>query len=82
MVVFGRETLASSSCEMTGAFSAKTGFGGVSLTWARAMAGASATKTVSIPMRCRATANVARKGPERARAVFDEIILAEPFIKQ
>ena len=62
MVVFGSETLVRLSCGITGALSAKAGLGGASPTWARATAAGSATRTVSIPMRCRARPNVVGKG--------------------
>src|SRR5262249_1361134 len=81
MVVFGSETLARSSCEITGSLSAKMGLGGAWATWARATAPGSATNRVSIPMRCRTRADVEGKAPEGVRVSFDEIILAEPFMK-
>ena len=81
MVVFGSATLVRPSCGITGALSAKAGLGGISPTWARATAAGSATRTVSIPMRCRARPNVEGRATASARVTFDGIILAEPFMK-
>src|SRR4051794_18247671 len=78
MVVFGSETLVRSSCGITGALSAKAGLGGASPTWARATAAGSATRTVSIPIRYRASPDLEGRATASARVRFDEIILAEP----
>src|SRR5262249_39529053 len=81
MVVFGSETFVRFSCGITGALSVKAGLGGFSPTWAPATAAGSATRTVRIPMRCRARPNVEGRATASARVTFDRIILAEPFLK-
>ena len=62
MVVFGSATLIRLSCAITGELSVNAGLGGISPTWARATAAGSATRTVSIPMRCLVRPNV-EEGP-------------------
>ena len=82
MVVFGSETLARSSCGITGSLSAKAGLGGASPTWARATAAGSATRTVEYPDVDAARGPTSKEGPRKAFELqFDGIILAEPFMK-